>query len=273
MDIYYKLYGGYSMTAQDRVTLISDLAKKQRRVLVSELSEICNVTEETIRKDLNKLESAGLITRVHGGAVLNEETMGESKLTNPGTGGVHFDQRRFTNHEEKENIALKTREMIRDGNTLFVDASTTVAEAVKAFPELMDLTIVTNSTYIFSECGNSNMNIISTGGEFNQKYRSLQGIVTKECIQKYSVDIALISCNALDMDRGVQDSNEEEAEIKKLMISQSRKVILLADHTKFDRTAFVTLMDPDKIDCLITDCDPGEKWKVFCKDQDIQLIY
>lgn len=261
------------MTAKDRVTLISELAQRNKRVLVSELSELCEVTEETIRKDLNKLETAGLLTRVHGGAIFNEQFAGDAGYNNIGNTGSHFVHRKNINREEKQVIAVRVADLIRNSNTLFVDSSTTVAAALAALPENMELTLVTNSTYIFSECATKNINIISTGGEFNQKYLSLQGTVAKECVSKYNVDIALISCKALDMDRGVQDSNEGEAEIKKMMIARSKKVILLADHTKFDRTAFVKLMSPDSVDYLVTDREPDDKWKRFCDEHHVQLIY
>ena len=260
------------MTAKDRVTLIRDLAQKNRRVLVSELSEICEVTEETIRKDLNKLETEGVITRVHGGVIINEQFADDSGFNSTGNVGIHFNQRKNVNRVEKQIIAARVSDLIQNGNTLFVDSSTTVAEALAALPDGMELTLVTNSTYIFMECATKDINIISTGGEFNQKYLSLQGTVAKECISKYNVDYALISCKALDMDRGVQDSNEGEAEIKKMMISQSRKVILLADHTKFDQTAFVQLMNFDEVDYLVTDMEPDDKWKRFCNEHHVQLI-
>ncbi len=264
------------MTAKDRVALISGLAEKNRRVQVAELSEICDVTEETIRKDLNKLEAAGVLMRVHGGAVwkgrLSDLNDTPSEETNQGFSS-HFLQRRDQNAEEKRLIAKHIPGLLRNANTLFVDSSTTVAEALSVLPENMDLTLVTNSIYIFSAGLSPSMNIISTGGDYNSKYLSLQGTVAKECVNKYNVDAALISCKALDMDRGVQDSNEGEAEIKKIMIERSRKVILLVDHTKFERTAFVKLMNLDSVDYIVTDREPADAWKQLCEKNDIQLIY
>ena len=264
------------MTAKDRIALISELAHKNKRVFVSELSELCQVTEETIRQDLNKLEKAGLLTRVHGGAIINDQCAcdtDDKRSERNGNIGTHFMCRRDVNREQKHIIAAHVVDLIRNNNALFADSSTTVAEVIKLLPENMDITIVTNSTYIFSECAAKNYNIISTGGKFNPKYLSLQGTVAKECISKYNVDVALISCRALDMEHGVQDSNEGDAEIKKQIIPRSKKVILLADHTKFGRTAFVKLMDLDEVDYLITDEDPGDEWRQFCHKHNVQLIY
>ena len=264
------------MAAKDRIALITELAQKNKRVFVSELSELCQVTEETIRQDLKKLEKAGFLSRVHGGAIINDpytSDTNDKRSEANGNIGIHFLCRRDVNREQKQIIAEHVVPLIRNNNALFVDSSTTAAEAIRALPENMDITIVTNSTYIFSECATKTYNIISTGGEFNPKYLSLQGTVAKECISKYNVDVALISCRALDMEYGVQDSNEGDAEIKKQIIPRSKKVILLADHTKFGRTAFVKLMDLDEVDYLITDRDPGTAWKQFCDEHNIQLIY
>jgi len=247
------------MTAKERLAAIQNLVYKNSKASISELSELCDVTEETIRKDLNKLEEEGVLTRVHGGAVLNQ--------------GAQFIQRKTVNLGEKRIIAQHVTELLKGKSTIFADSSTTVAEALKALPEELDLTVVSNSTEIFLELAQKGLHLISTGGEFNKKYLSLQGIVAKECVKKYNVDVALISCKALDVARGVQDSNESEAEIKKLMIAQAQQVVLLADHSKFGRSAFVTLMPLERIQCLVTDMKPDEAWLEYCLEHEIKLIY
>lgn len=252
------------MTAKERLAMIQDLIYKNSRAAISELSELCNVTEETIRKDLNKLEEEGVLTRVHGGAILNQSSQYK---------GVHFVQRRTVHLGEKRIIAQHITEFLRGKNTIFADSSTTVAEALKALPEDFDLTVVSNSTEIFLELAQKNLNLISTGGQFNRKYLSLQGSVAKECIRKYNVDVALISCKALDLVRGVQDSNESEAELKKIMIEQAQEIVLLADHDKFNRSAFVRLMSVEQIHCLVTDRKPDDAWIDYCLEHEIKLIY
>lgn len=252
------------MAAKDRREKICEIIKTKEKVSVTELSELCNVTEETIRKDLTKLEKEGILTRTHGGAVLKQTTEDNN---------VHFGTRRLNQEKEKKIIGELVRNHLREGATLFADASTTVIEALKMLPDTWDLTVVTNSTAAYAELENSNMNIISTGGKFNKKSLSLQGIVAKECIGKYNVEIALISCKTLDMIRGVQDSNENEADIKRCMIQHAQKVILLVDHTKFNRSSFISLLDIDDVDVIVTDCDPGEEWKEYLEKKGIRLIY
>lgn len=257
--------GGIDMSAKERIFAIKEIIKKEKKVTVSDLSRKCNVTEETIRKDLTKLETEGLVTRIHGGAILKTE---QAPIE-----GIHYFNRQAMNVQEKQIIAQKAIRLLEGKSTIIADSSTTVAEALKAIPNKKDITIVTNSTEAFREFIQSDVNIISTGGEFNKKSLSLQGYVAKANIQKYSVDIALLSCKALDLERGVQDSNEGEAEIKKLMLEQAAEVALLVDHTKFDRTAFVCLLSLDKVDYIVTDMRPDDKWIKYCSENQIQLIF
>jgi DeoR/GlpR family transcriptional regulator of sugar metabolism len=146
-------------------------------------------------------------------------------------------------------------------------------ELLKLLKDRKDLTLLTNSTEAFRELAQSDINIVSTGGEFNKNTLSFQGRITKEIIGKYHVDIMVMSCKGLDIDSGALDSNEAEAEIKKVMISQATEVALLVDHSKFDRKAFVQLVDFSHINYIITDKKPGDQWISFCQKNNIQLIY
>lgn len=253
-----------AMAGRERLMLIKQHVQSMKKVSVVELSRQCGVTEETIRRDLDKLEAEGIVTRVHGGAIWNSGTQKE---------GIHF-YRRMTRHvKEKQEIARKAIDLVEGKRTIIADSSTTVMEALKLIPDEAEVTIVTNSTEVYRELQQSSINIISTGGEFNKKSLSLQGQLAKSNIEKYNVELALISCKGLNMEKGVQDSNEGEAEIKKLMLEQAEKVALLADFSKFDQTAFVSLIDLQSVNYIITDRCPGEAWIRFCEANGIQLIY
>ena len=97
--------------------------------------------------------------------------------------------------------------------------------------------------------------------------------LAKENIKKYHVDILLISCKGLDYEKGALDSNAAEAEIKKLMLEQALEVALLADHSKFNKTAFVQLLQLKNVDYIVTDKKPDDQWLQFCEKNQIQLIY
>lgn len=252
------------MSAKERIKWIKELIEKEEKITVSEISELCNVTEETVRKDFNKLEDEGVLIRVHGGAIAN---------TKAEIGSVHFLQRQKVHAEEKRTIAKLAGRLVAGMATVFADSSSTVVGTLLQLPPDTELTVVTNSTELFLGMAQSEIHVISTGGDFNRKSLSLQGKVAKKAIAQYNVDLALISCKALDMERGVQDSNESEAEIKEMMIGQAREVALLADHFKFDQTAFVHLLSGERLDYLVTDCRPSEAWIAYCQKHGITLIY
>ncbi len=253
-----------SMSSKERLMVIRQHVQSMKKVSVAELSRQCSVTEETIRRDLDKLEQEGVVTRIHGGAIWNADIQKD---------GIHF-YRRLTKHlREKQDIARKTAILLEGKNTIIADSSTTVVEALKLIPDNRDVTIVTNSTEVFREFQQSSLHIISTGGEFNKKSLSLQGQLAKTNIAKYNVSIALISCKSLNIEKGVLDSNESEAEIKKIMLEQAEEVALLVDHSKFDQTAFVCLIDLKSVDYIITDRRPSDMWINYCQENGIQLVY
>lgn len=253
-----------SMAGKERLMVIRQTVQTQKKVSVGELSRICRVTEETIRRDLEKLEADGVLTRIHGGAIWNEGAQKE---------GIHFYRRLSIHQREKQEIARKTAALLEGKNTISADSSTTVVEALKLLPDSQDITIVTNSTEVFREFQQSAFNIISTGGEFNKKSLSLQGQLAKTNITKYNVNLALISCKGLSIEKGVLDSNESEAEIKKAMLEQAEEVALLADHSKFDQSAFIALVEVKELNYIITDRKPSDEWVEYCSEHGIQLIY
>lgn len=252
------------MAAKERLELVRQKIQSEKKISVSELSQICSVTEETIRRDLDKLESEGVVTRVHGGAIWNETTQLE---------GIHFYRRQSKHIKEKQAIARNAVKILEGKNTIITDSSTTVLEALKLLPESADVTVVTNSTAVFHEFQQSTINFISTGGEFNNKTLSLQGQQTIENVKKYNVDLALISCRGLGIKEGVFDSNAGEAEVKKAMLSQATEVALLVDYSKFDQAALVNLWNLKNVDYLVTDRKPSDEWVEFLEIMNIELIY
>ncbi|AKE58696.1 DeoR/GlpR family DNA-binding transcription regulator [Citrobacter farmeri] len=252
------------MAAKDRIQAIKQMVANDKKVVVSNLSTIFQVTEETIRRDLEKLEDEGFLTRTYGGAVLNTTALSEN---------IHFYKRAKSFYEEKQIIARNALPFIKNKTTMAADSSSTAMELLKLLKERNDLTLLTNSAEAFHELAQSEINVVSTGGELNKNTLSLQGRITKEIINRYHVDIMVMSCKGLDRESGALDSNEAEAEIKKTMIRQATEVALLVDHSKFDRKAFVKLVDLNNINYIITNKAPGEEWVVFCKENNIQLIY
>lgn len=247
-----------------RLDKIKQKIEVEKRVTVSNLSKAFGVTEETIRKDLEKLESDRFLTRTFGGAIYNNPMQNVN---------IHFYMRSSINLEEKRRIASLFYNMLGNRRTIAADSSTTVMETIKFLKNNKDLTVISSSTEIFRELSGSSINIISIGGVFNEVTLSLQGNLAKENIRRYHMDIALISCKGLDIHDGIMDSNEGDADIKMEMVKHASEVVLLADHTKFNKKAFIQFLDLEKLNYLITDMKPEDKWIEFCNKCNIQLIY
>ena len=252
------------MKTRERLDYIRDRIEKEGSIRVQELRKECQVTEETVRRDLDRLEAEGCITRTHGGAVWRAESSTE---------GIFFYQRRVKNLREKKEIAKKLRGFISGRRTLIADSSTTVAEGLAELKDKTDLTIVTNSAEIFHMIPEASFSMISTGGIFNKQSLSFQGEITKQTVKRFNVDLAVISCKGICMDMGVMDSYESEADVKRSMLAQAKEVVLMVDHTKFDQVAFLKLMDFEKVDYIITDRKPSEVWIQFCEEKNIQMMY
>ncbi|WP_099224813.1 DeoR/GlpR family DNA-binding transcription regulator [Listeria costaricensis] len=252
------------MLAFERREQILNTLYKEKKVFVSALAESFDVTEETIRRDLEKMEREGIVTRTYGGATLNIHTNEDLPYQTRGT----------INMEEKKAIARHVSEFINDSDTLMADTSSTAFEALRELAvQKNHLTVITNSVIALQEFSQNQFHLISTGGSLRAKSRSLVGPLSHEALKRYHVDTAILSCKGLSRQKGITDSNDPEADLKKIMLEQANKVILLADHTKFDEVALVKITDFHLIDVLITDQKPSDEWLTFLEEQQITVIF
>jgi DeoR/GlpR family transcriptional regulator of sugar metabolism len=251
------------MLAAERRQLIADRALAEKHVLVSELSRLFDVTEETIRRDLERLEKEGVLTRTYGGAIASRPTNED----------LPFTTRNATNQEQKAAIARQALELIQDGDTLMVDPSSTSYELFKLLGAKRGLTVITNSVQALHELGGSGHQVISTGGSLRERSFSLVGPVAENTVRKYHVDKLLMSCKAISAEKGILDSNEPECELKRRMLQQANQVILLVDHSKFDKTAFVKAAELHELDVVVTDRRPADPWPTKLAEAGVDLIY
>lgn len=255
---------GARLRGEDRREEIKRYIHNANRVTVSELSRGWDITEETVRRDLDKLEELGLVTRIHGGAIWNGVV---------DRGGVRFFERQRHNVEAKRTIALRAASLVRGRGTIVADSSTTVLETLRFLSNEQDLTVVTNSAGIVGGIDDPRFSLISTGGIYNRNALSFQGEPALQTIHRYNVSLALLSCKALDLDRGVMDSYESEAVVKRAMVEQADEIAVLADSSKFDQAAFLKLMDLRQLSFIVTDKKPSDDWCDYCRSEDIELVY
>ncbi len=234
--------------------LILDTLRRDRKVYVADLSETLSVTQETIRRDLEKLEAGGLLQRSHGGAV----------LVAPGNEDLSFAKRTAANYGLKQKIAERAVGLVDDGASLMMDSSSTVLALCALLAAKKDITIITNSIKIMGDHCASGMSLISTGGNLRPHSLSLVGEAACRTVAAY---------NVLDRERGVTESNEPESVVKRAMARQAKSRVLLADSTKFDKVVFAKTLDFSDIDHVVTDADPGQRWMEFFDKNDIQVIF
>jgi len=252
------------MFAVERRNQILEKLQEDKKVFVSELSQFYQVSEETIRRDLDKLQKEGLAVKSYGGAIYNEDT----NIDMP------FNVRKKRNVEGKQKIANMIQNLVKDGEHIILDASTTAVFIAKALKQKERLTVVTNSVEILIELADiSNWNVISTGGKMCEGYLSLVGTSVIDSFRKYNVDKAILSCKGFDIERGITDSIEEFAEVKQGIIKSADTSILAVDSSKFGQVAFSHICDVSKIDMIVTDRKPDEKWRKFFKQKGIECLF
>ena len=250
------------MLGVERRQKIMEKLQLEQKVYVSELSKLFGITEETVRRDLEKLEAENLLRRSYGGATLAEHTSED----------LSFIRRSAVNSAGKEAIAQKAAQLIHDGDTIMVDSSTTCMALFKVLQNKKDLTIITNSIRLIHRFLNAPFKFISTGGTLRPNSGALTGAVAYDTLRRYFVDRAVISCKGLDQTKGIMESNEEESVIKQVMIAQAKETMLLADHSKFGRTAFTQTCDIARVATIVTDRPPDAGWQTFIAEKGIELV-
>ena len=250
------------MLAVERKTKILDLLMRDRKVVVAELSEQFGVTEETVRRDLTKLEQDGLLSRTHGGAIARK---GESEDLPYGT-------RHLINTEAKRAIAVKAAGLVGNNEAVMLDSSSTAYEVLSCLESHKELTLITNAVRILAVPTSTRHTIMSVGGELRRRSMSFIGPLATQAIGQFNADVALVSCKALSLAGGIMESNVPDAEVKHAFIRSARRVCLLVDGDKFDRTALITICGFDKIHAVVTDRPPPEAWRERLEREGVTLI-
>lgn len=252
------------MLAIERRNEILEKLQAEKRVVVSELSQAYRVSEETIRRDLDKLENDGLAIKSYGGAVINENANLE----------LPFNIRKNRNVVEKQVIAELIEKVVHDGDSIMLDASSTAVFAAKSLKTKQHLTVITNSVEILIELfDKTSWSVLSTGGLSREGSFALVGPQTDKMLTSYHVDKAIISCKGIDLFAGLTDSDELHAHNKMTMLGAAREKIVAVDSSKFDKQAFTSICGIDGITTVITDKKPEEKWIRIFQEKGIECVY
>ncbi len=235
------------MNIKERREKILEILNTQGQVKVSELSRDFGISSITIRSDLAGLEDKGLLFRIHGGAINSYKSYCDMDLQ----------QRLGTNLRAKQLIAKRAVEMVKDHDTVMFNSGTTTLTVFRALPAQFQLNIVTNSISIALEAsGNPNFNVVLLGGFVNPKYQFIYGDDAVSQLKNYHADKLFLSVDGISQRSGLTTYYDREAELARLMLSQSASKIIVADSSKLGRTAFVNIAETASADCFITDEQP-----------------
>jgi DeoR/GlpR family transcriptional regulator of sugar metabolism len=251
------------MLAIERRRAILERLAADGRVLVADIAAAFEVAEETIRRDLTRMEREGLLSRTHGGA-----------LSQPaGPEDLPWQVRNVTNIAAKRAIGALAAGLVTDGASLMLDSSSTAFEALRALHRHRELTVITNSVRLLSEPGAGAHTVISVGGELRRRTMTFVGPVACQAAAQFNADFAFVSCKALSPGGGIMDPSVAEAAVKRALIGNAAHVVLLVDASKFDCPALVTIAGLDAIGTLVTDRAPSEAWQERLATARVTLLH
>jgi DeoR/GlpR family transcriptional regulator of sugar metabolism len=252
------------MLAAERRLRIEEILTSTRGATALELSRTLGVATATIRRDLAVLEQEGFLVRSHGGAVSRKSSTAFQRS---------YDVLLRTNEEEKKAIAGVAQKLILDGDTIFLEGSTTVFMLARLLRRHSRLSVLTNSPAIVCELQpNPGISVICTGGYCQREIFYLQGLWTRRAVNEIRVDKAVLGVTAIDPTYGMSAAGHAEAEIKQLLIKAAKQRIALADHTKFGRQSFAFVGPVTDLDIVVTDALADQKYVQQLRDAGVQVL-
>lgn len=245
-----------------RQSEIVERARRKGRVLVEELAAEFSVSPQTVRKDLNELCEKGVLTRIHGGAVMPTSTH-----------NVQYEQRRQIAAGEKRLIGKAAADLIPDDASLFINIGTTTEAVSEALLERSHLMVITNNINVANRMRPfPQFEVVIAGGVVRASDGGIIGEAAVDFIRQFKVDYAVISASAIEQDGRLLDFDFREVKVTQAIIANARNVILAADSTKFERSAPVRIGDLRQVGTFVTDRCPSEQFRKLAADLGVALI-
>ena len=240
---------------------IMALARSAERVLVDELVNTFEVTPQTIRKDLNELCEAGLLARVHGGALLPS-----------GVSNVGYEQRRNMASEEKRQIGQLCAAQIPNNSSLFINIGTTTEAVAQALLGHQNLMIITNNLNVANILiQNSSFEVIIAGGVVRHADRGVIGEATADFVKQFKLDYAVIGASALDEEGALLDFDYREVRVTQAILNNARERFLVTDKSKLERSAPVRVGHVSQLTALFMDELTKPKLAQVCAQLGVQV--
>jgi DeoR family fructose operon transcriptional repressor len=252
------------MLAEERRFRIREILTTQRTISAAELCSTLAVTPATIRRDLAVLEHEGVLVRSHGGAV---SRMSSTKFQ------PSYDTLARSHSGEKDAISREAEKLILDGDTVFLEGSTTVLELAGRLHNRNRLTVVTNSPTIVCQFQHSaGVTVLCTGGDLQKDTVYFSGEWTQRALSEIRLDKAVLGVSAIDPGYGISTANHAEAQIKKMIVKASKTRIALADHSKFGKQSFAYVGPVNDINVLVTDSGTDSRYISDLREAGLEVV-
>lgn len=233
------------MIKEERQNLILEMIRSKKYCTVDALSRQLFVAPITIRRDLAELEAAGMLRRCYGGASIPEHQNRE----------VPFEQRDRTNFSIKARLGKQAAALVQEGNTIFLDASSTVRHIVDYLSPEQNLTIITNSIKVQEACKEKHIRCYLTGGMLLENSYALIGNIAEKTISELYADVFFFSTQGITEDGIITDFSEAETRLRCLMMSHAKRRVYLFDSSKLGRQFLFKVCEASSIHDFITDAD------------------
>ncbi|SFD21622.1 DeoR/GlpR family DNA-binding transcription regulator [Ruminococcus albus] len=231
------------MLTEERHSIILNSVNSKKSVQLSELCELLNASESTVRRDLNALAEKGLLLKVHGGAIsVNDSFVAEEQ---------DIEKKSKLFNDEKLAIARYAASLIDDGDFVFIDAGTTTEKMIDFIPD-KNVTFVTNAFIHAKKLAQRGFKVFIPAGEIKLSTEAIVGAECVSSLQSYNFTKSFIGANGISLSGDISTPDRNEASVKTAVIRNSRTVYILADHSKFEQITSVTFTDLGRV-MIITD--------------------
>lgn len=231
------------MLNEERRQKILTIISQDKKIRVRQISRKFQISEVTIRKDLEVLEKRGFLTRVHGGAIMNNRSVPDLALT----------EKEQINPDLKKRIGKKAADMIEDGNVIILDSGSTTLQIAHQIKFKKNITVITNAVNIAAELAASDVQIILTGGTVREMSFSLVGPFAEATLTNVTADKLFLGVDGIHFKYGLTTPNVLEARVNQLMISIAAQVVVVADSSKFGRRSLGFISPVNRVHTVITD--------------------
>ncbi|HEX3661964.1 MAG TPA: transcriptional repressor AgaR [Acidobacteriaceae bacterium] len=251
------------MLIDERRRHILSLVQSQGRVLVGELSRALGISQITIRKDLEHLQSRGLVQRTHGGAL----RLQSGALFDPS-----LQEKQKQHSQEKQRIADQAARMVQEGQCVMLDSGTTTTAVAHALKRFSQLTLITNAVNIAADLASTNFEVILIGGTLRKNSFSLVGPLAEDVLEEMHADILFLGVDGFDVETGITTPNFLESRVNRAMVKASRRIVVVCDSTKFNRRSLSRIIPTAAVHCVITDKNLPREAEEALRNQNIEVI-